>query len=783
MRANEHYRSRIQGVKVWIVLLVSIVIIQEDIFGGEPDVREITVHLKPEKNVGTGFDYLEENITKVRVILRPPDNYTIVDPKNPVPAEKSGKIMWNLTPTPTKPPTAPPSSTKHTWEGQGEFLNARAYVRFEGTLLPKPQGEEGPLPKYRVSVADIDIDVDSCDPPRHEGEHWPPYNDDSPSGEKEDRLEESTGLIVPPLVAEFPKPEDVKNYPYKELVLEVKTAWGGHYDDQYGPTPIGRVRFHIHGGGLKLFDPDTSKFVDNNQQIDYTGKKTFWLLTNRDFKKPVTISASFQWNLPSDMCGRPAVDRVRVTPPAYGELKLNMRQRTDSAGRPIGFPFVYPGKWEEENSNNIIQYKAVETKPGIISKIEISIYESNNPKNVVWRKDDFRPSTDWQDSTFRTRTNQENSVDADGLPNKDANGNFKFLDPGPDGRKSFSACLTLTLQNGTQIQYVEQFEVRARRIFYTRTADSPFEAFGKTYMWKLYRFTPEMGNTPIAKRPDVCEDPKQHDRDLFFGSSDKDNTLRRAYSCLTPRGNIYIVAHGASDAEGIKLDQTWWYGFQGPASKEGTKFGTPPIYDLTNVAEMHKVVVRFLACYTHRSNPPLPRFDCNVATSFKNSLQETIGGGGEVRGYLDVCKIWPGSLTWKYSMDAEGLTKKELDEILRYATKQTLRELANPELNPPVTAWYNDSQERVDEANSTSYSWSPEWLAAHTFKNVTDIRLSPEAFQRITEFAKSEFNKNHPNRSYTFQIRGLKNVVYHYSQVKVEGAVRTIPIPGIPPRP
>ena len=99
------------------------------------------------------------------------------------------------------------------------------------------------------------------------------------------------------------------------------------------------------------------------------------------------------------------------------------------------------------------------------------------------------------------------------------------------------------------------------------------------------------------------------------------------------------------------------------AGDEGTNSGTQPIYDLSGHAEMHKTTTKLIVCFTHR--PDAQRIAgrrCNVATSFKESIEEKIGGGGTLTGFTGESQLFPAVLT-RNPTGQNSLTGDDRDDM------------------------------------------------------------------------------------------------------------------------
>ncbi|MDZ7619019.1 MAG: hypothetical protein U1E05_18585, partial [Patescibacteria group bacterium] len=343
---------------------------------------------------------------------------------------------------------------------------------------------------------------------------------------------------------------------------------------------------------------------------------------------------------------------------------------------------------------------------------------------------------------------------------------YKFLDPGTGNRAYWARLLVTPVGSNVAVEVdAKQFHARNRNVLHTRTADTPFEAFGKAYMWKIY------GKHQEDATP-VCTAPAEDDANLFFGPND--NTVKTAYDCVTPRGAFRSVAHGLIDGGAIKLDGTVYNGFAGPASGQGTKSGTSPIYDVSGHAEMHNVSRYLLSCY---GTSVQAGYSWSVAESLKNSLSGTIGGGASVTGYPGVCLIWPGMLSWQFggSLDADDeLTMSEQSEMMAFTNKAIRDEL----VQIGVFGWFDDQtqQETDNPDDNDARTLKPHWIHARTFQTIDDITGCN--LTTISQNAKKGFMDAHPGHDdFTWSLTSL-TFSYDISGAHVIGTTAIVSIPG-----
>lgn len=291
-----------------------------------------------------------------------------------------------------------------------------------------------------------------------------------------------------------------------------------------------------------------------------------------------------------------------------------MRTAADEVTR-----FVYPSRWEEANRTNLIQYKADAGGAAAPVDLEVRVYDAAD--NIVW-KDKMEWTAEWTDTGFRTRTNNGESVDADGKPNVDTYGVYKFLDPSKDNNRVFKTKLIAASSVSTYTTDEKQFQARSREVFYTREADSWLEAAAKLYMWKIWGV--ELGEG----KERACTDPKKDAESarLYIGKG----VLEDAISCLTPRGTFHHFTHGTMTCTLKNIDNIEVPGFAGPASQLGTWNGAGVPYDLTGKFEVHGTLYDLNACY---SSAKRGGATCSVIESFKNALDGTAGGDGKIVGY------------------------------------------------------------------------------------------------------------------------------------------------------
>ena len=431
------------------------------------------------------------------------------------------------------------------------------------------------------------------------------------------------------------------------------------------------------------------------------------------------------------------------------QLRLDMRVDEPTE-------FVYPSIWEKENQtgpakhNGIVQYWAKELKSNSIDEVHVGIYDPQKKCWVWWLKVD--PMSDFTDSGFRTETNVAGSVDADGKPNKDSYNNFKFLDPGATGKRTYQAWLIITVKGGGQTVASLNFEARARKVFWCSNNKIPVaeRGFTKAWMWKtfnLHAVIPGSGDpdNPPAQDVAASDDPGTD------GSSDRSYlwlaggpSFEAAYKCLTPRGSFYVACHGSAGQ--INVDGTPRPGFKGPGSNAGTGENlAADKVDLTTCAKVHCTEVELLACKSGLlpGNPKPGADTCSVAKSFANSLAGTTGGGGTVAGYPSNVYPWFGkdeiTIDAGHGYDCStDLTGSELKEIVDYLYANMWSQAA--QLNPPAV--------------SAPGILSPGWVDS---KSLSDVNVSCDAGV-ATEYARQTFNTQHPGHAnYTFAV--LKAII------------------------
>ncbi len=271
--------------------------------------QDIEAYLDVERNIGVAFGLMPEGTDEVSVTLMAPDEWSIVvsDESSKV-VDPSGTTIW-------KRITA--TSVAHYWRGYGfqtesgqaditnTIINSGASVRFWGELYKSGSG--GETPEFLASVADIDIDVDSSQPPRHEADHWPPYAEESTDrGQAEDQSEstETGGLFLPTSLYEgedFPSTCDDN---YKILNVQIRTKYqGGLQRDDPCLTSAGTLAFSISGLGIALYDSQSQR-VTGPIDVPLSGmEEQYRILTNDLFTTSGGITAAFNWKTDPDSYG------------------------------------------------------------------------------------------------------------------------------------------------------------------------------------------------------------------------------------------------------------------------------------------------------------------------------------------------------------------------------------------------------------------------------------------------------------------------------------------------
>ncbi len=280
--------------------------------------QDIEAYLDVERNIGVAFGLMPEGTDEVSVTLMAPDEWSIVvsDESSKV-VDPSGTTIW-------KRITA--TSVAHYWRGYGfqtesgqaditnTIINSGASVRFWGELYKSGSG--GETPEFLASVADIDIDVDSSQPPRHEADHWPPYAEESTDrGQAEDQSEstETGGLFLPTSLYEgedFPSTCDDN---YKILNVQIRTKYqGGLQRDDPCLTSAGTLAFSISGLGIALYDSQGQR-VTGAIDVPLSGvQEQYRILTNDLFTTSAGITATFTWKTNPDSHGLAVASGSRI---------------------------------------------------------------------------------------------------------------------------------------------------------------------------------------------------------------------------------------------------------------------------------------------------------------------------------------------------------------------------------------------------------------------------------------------------------------------------------------
>jgi len=432
---------------------------------------------------------------------------------------------------------------------------------------------------------------------------------------------------------------------------------------------------------------------------------------------------------------------------AEGSLKLDMR--VDGTTQ-----FVYPCIYEEQDNPNrtkYIQYKAKDKagQAGSITKITIQVLDKNS--QVVWEKDDLAKSDTWKDSSFRTRTNKDGSTDADNHANylgPTGKKRFKFIDP---SSSNFTAKLIITTKKG-DLTATAPFAARVRDIFWCHESADDVGARGKTYMWKVFGLNPG-DNGP-------CQDPAEKDSQVYFDPTGKSFT--GAYDCVTPRGKFWTVGHGEPGV--IYLGGAFLGGadgFKGPSCAAGTGGSAP--CDLTDHAEMHKTVTDLIHCFTNASQP-IGGGAC-VRDSFKNSIENTAGGGGSVRGYDDIAACKYPEYFVEITPGDTNLNQGLKDKIKGYASEEAFAILKSA-----TPAWVEQHE------GATAYWLTPGRIDAEPIKTILYQFTVAEKTQIVAN-AKQKLQQNdNPPEGWTWALTSVQTY-YAASQAFVNPAGTAVDIP------
>jgi hypothetical protein len=299
------------------------------------------VTVVPNKNIGVSFGWLPVDETEVTVLLNPPAEWQIVTNDSSTTAvDHSGVTIWHKEKA---------TDSQHIWKGYGVsreapqgIIASGTYVRFEGEL--KTSGTEpGDPPSFKVSVADININVDSGIPPRHYGTHWEPWaNDASAAGRIEDMAESGgpgSGMYLPagilPGEGVLPQSVNLNALAWKILRVRIRTAWGGN-PDQESLSNAGTLSFEFDGAGFALYDGQGNKITNGTSIVvpaeGFSGGVDYAIVTNESFTSPGGITAKFLWGDPPRAAPRyEAFDDVRLVP-SGAHLEVDLAVDSDNDG-------------------------------------------------------------------------------------------------------------------------------------------------------------------------------------------------------------------------------------------------------------------------------------------------------------------------------------------------------------------------------------------------------------------------------------------------------------------
>lgn len=269
--------------------------------------QAITAVLKPNADVGIAFNDVPQGVFDVFVSLQRPEGWWIItNEESSIALDVSGSTIWNRIQV---------SDHLHRWEGIGSAGDCWSGVRFHGLL----KGEAGPgtPPTFDVSVADIDIDVDSLGL-HSDGEAgcWPP------SGSYAEDVTEATeggGLYLSPSLVNGTFPSQLPtDAPYKALTVTLRPKWIGPPN----PDTVGDLTFNIAASGVALYRVSDRSQVTGTIRVPCSGfsGEQFGILTNGDFTVPGGIYAAFTWDENLKGGEDTTTDYVRLAPMAVGNF-------------------------------------------------------------------------------------------------------------------------------------------------------------------------------------------------------------------------------------------------------------------------------------------------------------------------------------------------------------------------------------------------------------------------------------------------------------------------------
>ncbi|MCS7303670.1 MAG: hypothetical protein NZ602_01000 [Thermoguttaceae bacterium] len=293
--------------------------------------REITVSVpgkwekapddpkKLKSQIGIGFDALPGNEAHtLKVTITPEKSWQIISSE---PKDQRGRILWKREdPKVEKPPT-------HQYKITGVTSNDSHSVRFHGVLSKR--GGVGEPPTFDVSVAQVDIDVDTLAANRHLP-HWPPTGE-----EMEDRIEDIVGYFLPSGMLEGDFPEkleelspEIQNQT-KEIRIDINTGYAKSSTRQ----PLGKVKIDIPQG-IALYRQGHKVSKREFDLDEATFSETWRLVSNQQFTQPGYIQMEFSWkeeyrpkNRPKTGTNFNAKDRIRVFP-TKGSIRFIRQNNT-----------------------------------------------------------------------------------------------------------------------------------------------------------------------------------------------------------------------------------------------------------------------------------------------------------------------------------------------------------------------------------------------------------------------------------------------------------------------
>lgn len=334
--------------------------------------------------------------------------------------------------------------------------------------------------------------------------------------------------------------------------------------------------------------------------------------------------------------------------------------------------------------------------------------------------------------------------------NIDRFGLHKFIDPSAINSRPYKAKLIITLIDDTKLIAVIDFDARSRDVFWS-CRNNKLDVYDKWLAMMLYG--KKAGDPPVSSNPD------SNDNKLY--TENPTLSLTEAHKIVTPRGTMRLTGHGG-DSGGKFTSSTLnvmgkkYNGFSGPAASAGTNNSRLPIINLNGCAEMHNIITYVISCWSGLNADKSAK---SVIMSYRDSVAESIGGGGGVIGYSDI--VTTGLLINALKIIADYSAGSDVDlAMLRLCVK---------------TAVFKELEKIKFYDNEGALN--PDWVDAHSCQDI-NIVFTQDQIADITKMAIKDYREQSNIKDFSFVIRSA-SVEFDVSHLMyMNGNEVLITIPG-----